>query len=104
MLIFLNAHAPAEELRRYVLKGNYELEQKSNAFNLGAMFTSGLDLMEQLSNFGYRVLYAPEQEGLLQSATGQGIVPTNAAERARSSFYAAKRPLIMGGWRRISWR
>lgn len=48
-----------EELRRYVLKGNYELEQKSNAFNLGAMFTSGLDLIEVLSNFGYRVLYAP---------------------------------------------
>lgn len=48
-----------EKLRQYVLKGNYELEQKSKAFNLGAMFTSGLDLIEQLSNFGYRVLYAP---------------------------------------------
>jgi len=48
-----------EAMRQYVLKGNFKLEQTSAAFNLGAMFTSGLDLIEQLRDFGYRVLYAP---------------------------------------------
>ncbi|MGB9465856.1 MAG: DUF4238 domain-containing protein, partial [Candidatus Acidiferrum sp.] len=48
-----------EEMRQYVLKGDFKIEQKSTAFNICAMFMSGLDLIEQLQTFGYQVLYAP---------------------------------------------
>jgi hypothetical protein len=48
-----------EEMRQYVLKGKFKLEQKSAAFNMGAMFMSGLDLIEQLREFSYEILYAP---------------------------------------------
>ena len=50
----------AEELRQYVLTGEYDIEQTSNAFSLGAMFTSGLAVMDELQKFGFEVLYAPE--------------------------------------------
>ena len=49
-----------EKLRTYILEGAYEIKQTSDAFNLGAMFTSGLRIMEELMQFGCEVLYAPQ--------------------------------------------
>lgn len=49
----------AEELRQYVLKGEYEIVQASAAYNLGSMFQSALDIAGTLQEFGYEVLYAP---------------------------------------------
>jgi hypothetical protein len=49
-----------EELRQYVLKGEFEIVQGSSAFNLGAMFTSALGIAGELRSFGYQALYAPE--------------------------------------------
>lgn len=48
-----------EELRQFILKGEFEIEQKSEAFNLGAMFTSAMGLLDVLRDFGYECLYAP---------------------------------------------
>jgi Protein of unknown function (DUF4238) len=46
----------AEELRQYILTGEYEIEQTSDAFSLGGMFTSGLAVMDELQKFGFEVL------------------------------------------------
>lgn len=48
-----------EQIRQYVLKGNYEVMQASAAYNLGSMFQSALNIAEILQEFGYEVLYAP---------------------------------------------
>jgi hypothetical protein len=49
-----------EEFRQFILSGEYEIEQTSNAFSLGTMFTSGLAVMDELQKFGFEVLYSPE--------------------------------------------
>lgn len=49
-----------EELRQYVLKGDFDIVQGSAAFNLGAMFTSALGILKEIQSFGYQALYAPE--------------------------------------------
>jgi len=51
--------ADCEELRQGLLRGDYELEQKSEGFNLGAMFTSGVQVAELLEEFQYQAHYAP---------------------------------------------
>ena len=48
-----------EKLRQFVLRGEFNIVQKSNAFNLGSMFKSGLAITETLQNYGYQALYAP---------------------------------------------
>lgn len=42
-----------EELRQLVLKGDYTREQRSDAFNLGAMFKSAFTVANELKNYGY---------------------------------------------------
>jgi len=49
-----------EELRQLVLQEKFEYIQSSKAYNLGAMFNSAFDVLEQLNQFGYQCLYAPE--------------------------------------------
>jgi hypothetical protein len=49
----------AEELRQYILKGEYEIVQASTAYNLGSMFQSAVHIAGTLQEFGYEVLYAP---------------------------------------------
>jgi hypothetical protein len=57
-----------EKLRQYVLKGEYEFAQTSKAFNLGAMFTSALSVIEQLMDYnGYQILYAPRGKFFMSS-------------------------------------
>ena len=56
-----------EELRQYVLKGQFQIEQKSTAFNLGSMFRSVLSISETLLGFGYEGLYAPEGKFFMTS-------------------------------------
>jgi hypothetical protein len=56
-----------EALRQYVLKGDFDIEQNSTAFNLGAMFDSALGIAERLRNYGHEVLYAPEGKFFLTS-------------------------------------
>jgi hypothetical protein len=56
-----------EELRQYVLKGEFDVEQKSTAFNLGAMFRSAITITETLLDFGYQGLYAPEGKFFMTS-------------------------------------
>ncbi len=56
-----------EKLRQYILKGAYEIEQTSEAFNLGSMFDTGLIVMDQLRDYGYEVLYAPQGKFFLTS-------------------------------------
>jgi hypothetical protein len=56
-----------QELRKFILSGEYEIEQTSHAYSLGTMFTSGLALMDELQKFGFEVLYAPEGKFFLTS-------------------------------------
>ncbi len=49
-----------EELRQFILKGDYEIAQKSVGFNLGVMLECAFHVMDVLRNFGYQRLYAPE--------------------------------------------
>jgi hypothetical protein len=49
-----------EKVRQFILRGQYQIEQTSGAFNLGIMFRSGLRIMELLMHFGCEILYAPE--------------------------------------------
>ena len=56
-----------EELRQYILRGEYEIVQESAAFNLGAMFKSAFTVAGELANYGHEVLYAPEGEFFLTS-------------------------------------
>ena len=46
--------------RQVFLSGNYELGQQSKGFNLGAMFTSGMQVAEMLADFQYQTHYAPQ--------------------------------------------
>ncbi|HKW63577.1 MAG TPA: DUF4238 domain-containing protein [Candidatus Acidoferrum sp.] len=48
-----------EQLRQFILNGEFELAQKSAAFNLGAMFSSALAILEELQHYRYQALYAP---------------------------------------------
>jgi len=57
----------AEKMRQYVLKGEFDIEQNSAAFNLGAMFTSALQIIETFQEFGYEALYAPEGKFFMTS-------------------------------------
>jgi hypothetical protein len=57
----------AEELRQDLLKGQFEIEQKSTAYNLGAMFRSGIYIAEILKDFGYEALYAPQGKFFMTS-------------------------------------
>jgi Protein of unknown function (DUF4238) len=56
-----------EDLRQFILTGEYEIEQTSEAFSLGEMFTSGLAVMDELRYFGYEVLYAPTDKFFVTS-------------------------------------
>jgi hypothetical protein len=56
-----------EDLRQFILKGEYEVKQASEAYNLGAMFSSGLALMEELRHFGLEILYAPKDHFFVTS-------------------------------------
>jgi hypothetical protein len=56
-----------EDLRQFILKGQYEIEQTSEAFSISEMFTSGIAVMDQLRNFGYEVLYAPKDKFFVTS-------------------------------------
>jgi hypothetical protein len=56
-----------EELRQLVLKGDYTIEQQSNAFSLGAMFKSAFTVANELKSYGYEVMYAPEGKVFLTS-------------------------------------
>jgi len=49
-----------EEMRQFLLSGDFDIEQKSKAFNLGAMFSSGLGILEIIEKYGYEALYAPK--------------------------------------------
>lgn len=49
-----------EQLRQYVLKGEYQITQGSKAYNLGRMFKSGFSILEEVQNWGYQGLYAPD--------------------------------------------
>ena len=49
-----------EQLRQFILQGNFEIEQASTAFNLASMIKSALNVVEELQNYSYEVLYAPE--------------------------------------------
>lgn len=49
----------AEELRQYILKGEYDIVQKSAAYNLASMFKSAVDIVRVLQEYSYEVLYAP---------------------------------------------
>lgn len=49
-----------EKLRLAILKGNYELEQKSAGFNLAQVFTSGMGISDMLLNeYKHDLWYAP---------------------------------------------
>ncbi len=56
-----------EELRQYVLAGNYEMVQKSVSYNLGAMFRTASIVLNGLMTFGHQILYAPEGMTFLTS-------------------------------------
>ena len=56
-----------EKLRQYVLKGELDVEQKSTAFNLGAMFRSAISIAQTVQDFGYEALYAPEGKFFMTS-------------------------------------
>jgi hypothetical protein len=56
-----------EELRQFILSGEYEIEQTSHAYSLGTMFTSGLAVMDELQKFGFEVLYAPKGQFFVTS-------------------------------------
>lgn len=56
-----------ESIRQYLLKGQFDLEQTSTAFNLGAMFVSARRIDEILQGFGYEALFAPEQKFFMTS-------------------------------------
>lgn len=57
----------AEELRQFILKGDYELVQKSMAFNLTAMFVTALSAIRELETYGMQVFHAPEGRFFLTS-------------------------------------
>ncbi len=50
----------AEELRQFILKGDYELVQKSMTFNLAAMFITAVSLIRELEGYGMQIFHAPE--------------------------------------------
>ena len=56
-----------EDLRQYILKGEYEVVQASRAFNLGSMFESAIDIAKHLNEFSYEVLYAPAERVFVTS-------------------------------------
>jgi hypothetical protein len=56
-----------EEMRQSILRENFDVLQESTAYNLGAMFTSALDVAEELKEFGYQTLYAPAGKPFLTS-------------------------------------
>jgi Protein of unknown function (DUF4238) len=49
-----------EELRQYVIKGDYTIKQGSDAYNLGMMFKSAITVAKELATFACEILYAPE--------------------------------------------
>jgi hypothetical protein len=49
-----------ENLRQFILKGEFEIVQASSAYNLGAMFNTAFMVLEELRYFGYEALYAPK--------------------------------------------
>jgi hypothetical protein len=49
-----------EELRQFVIKGDYTIEQASNAYNLGMMFKSAITVAKELATFACEILYAPQ--------------------------------------------
>ena len=56
-----------EELRQYILKGEYRITQESTAFNLGSMFESAFTVADGLAHYSYEILYAPEGKVFLTS-------------------------------------
>ncbi|HTQ61847.1 MAG TPA: DUF4238 domain-containing protein [Candidatus Solibacter sp.] len=54
----------AERLRSFVLSGEYEVEQKSVGFNLGMMFRSLFEVADELSEFGFHILLAPNNSAV----------------------------------------
>ncbi len=56
-----------EEMRRYILRGEYEIVQSSKAYNLRSMFESALSVAQTLQEFSYEVLYAPQGHFFLTS-------------------------------------
>ena len=54
-------------MRQFLLKGDFEIVQKSIAFNLGSMFDSAFNVVGELKHYGYEVLYAPKGKLFLTS-------------------------------------
>lgn len=48
-----------EELRQYLLKGQYKIVQTSTAYKLRTMFESAISVASEMKEFGFEVLYAP---------------------------------------------
>jgi hypothetical protein len=62
-----------EELRQYVIKGDYTIEQASDAYSLGMMFKSAVTVAKELATFACEILHASEPAFVI-SATG-GFLP-----------------------------
>jgi len=71
-----------EEMRQYVLAGDYEIVQGSTAFNLGSMFQSALNVAQELQKFGYEVLYSPVGEFFVTSDSPVFTVQPDGAGQA----------------------
>ncbi|MGB9075133.1 MAG: DUF4238 domain-containing protein [Terriglobales bacterium] len=56
-----------ESLRLMFLKREYEVMQTSVAYNLGAMFRSAFTIFDELMNYDYEILYAPDNRYFLTS-------------------------------------
>jgi hypothetical protein len=58
-----------EQLRQWVLKGEYEIKQTSVGFNLRSMFESVQHVAEMLLEYDYQLLYAPKDYYFVTSDT-----------------------------------
>jgi Protein of unknown function (DUF4238) len=71
-----------EELRHFVIKGDYTIEQASDAYNLGLMFKSVLTVAKELKNYGFEVMYAPVGKVFLTSDAPVFTVQPDGAGQA----------------------
>jgi len=71
-----------EELRQYVLKGEFEVVQASKAYNLRSMFECAFMLAAELGNFSYQVYYPPEGKVFVTSDSPVFTVQPDRSGRA----------------------